>query len=319
MLLNVSPFPLVVLKKKQGLRETIARMRAIRRVVQVRKPDIVIPFMHSMFIPMAFALIGMKIPIIASEHIVPRHYKKKKREYFLLLLSSFFVKKITVLSENVEKLYPYFVRRKMIVMPNPVSITLQNIEENKPSSSRKTILNVGRLEEQKDQKTLIRAFATLADIYPDWDIKIFGEGSLKPFLQDLINRHSLQNRVFLMDTTKNIAEEYRKADFFAMPSQYESFGLVTAEAMSYGIPAVGFKECPGTNEIIIHGINGILVSKQKKEKVNAFADGLESLIADQKKRTTLGRKAPQTIEKFTLPIIIEQWETLIKEQTSDKI
>jgi len=79
--------------KKAGLSETVARMRAIRKIIKVRQPDIVIPFMHSMFIPVAFTLFGLKTPIIASEHIVPQHYKKKGHEYLLLLLSFLLEKK----------------------------------------------------------------------------------------------------------------------------------------------------------------------------------------------------------------------------------
>src|SRR5690606_34159437 len=56
------------------LGETIRRMIALRRVVRAIAPDAVIPFMHSMFVPAAFALIGTGLPVIASEHIVPAHY-----------------------------------------------------------------------------------------------------------------------------------------------------------------------------------------------------------------------------------------------------
>ena len=37
------------------------------------------------------------------------------------------------------------------------------------------------------------------------------------------------------------------------------FGLVTAEALGKGLPAVGFADCPGTNMLIRHDVNGLLV------------------------------------------------------------
>jgi glycosyltransferase involved in cell wall biosynthesis len=297
-------------KESASVNETTARIKAMRRVLQVRQPDIVIPFMHSMFIPMALASIGLHIPVLASEHIVPAHYKTRPLQFILLLMSTFFIKKITVLSPNVRRSYPKIVRRKMVVMPNPVEPPMEEYRDRKPE--RRVILNVGRLDEQKDQKTLIRAFAKIADEYESWDVKIFGEGPLKPFLQSLIKKFNLENRVFLMGTTPNIGSEYAQADIFAMPSKYESFGLATAEAMSYGVPVIGFKECPGTNELIIHNRNGLLVSKNKKDRIGVLEGALVKLMKDQTKRESLGEGAKSRITKFHPDIIIKQWVHLIE-------
>jgi glycosyltransferase involved in cell wall biosynthesis len=296
--------------QRAGILETFARIKAMRRVVQVRKPDIVIPFMHSMFIPLSFALIGIKIPIIASEHIVPMHYKKKKHEYLLLMVSSFFVKKITVLSESVRKLYPSFIQKKMVVMPNPVYIYPEKMELREQGKNKNIILNIGRLSDQKDQKTLIRAFALLADKYTNWDVRIAGEGELRDFLQKEIDKSKLQDRIHLIGTTNHISREYKKADIFAMSSKYESFGLATAEAMSFGIPAIGFQECAGTNEIIFDKKNGLLVSR-KKNRIQNFASGLEKLMKSEKLRNKLGKQAQKDITQFQPTLIVDRWENLI--------
>lgn len=297
-------------QKSASINETTARIKAIRRVLQVRKPDIVIPFMHSMFIPVALAAIGLKTPVIASEHIVPAHYKHRPLQFILLIASSFFVKRVTVLSANVKNSYPWLVRRKMVVMPNPVELPNTNLNQEK--KEKYTILNVGRLDEQKDQKTLIRAFSALALHYPNWEVKIFGEGPLKPFLSKLINKLSLQNQVHLMGTTPNIGKEYLNADIFVMPSRYESFGLATAEAMSYGLPVIGFKECPGTNELIKHNKNGLLVSKNKQDRIEVLEKAMRELIEDSEKRSRLGEGAVKIVERFHPDIIIKQWEHIIE-------
>jgi glycosyltransferase involved in cell wall biosynthesis len=299
-------------EKNASLSETIARMRALRRIVKVRKPDIIIPFMHSMFIPMSFSLVGCKVPIIASEHIVPQYYKKKRYQYLLLLLSSFFVQKITVLSDQVKKSYPKFLRSKIVVMPNPVYIHPEKIVERKRNATRKIILNVGRLSDQKDQKTLIRAFSMIGDQYPQWDVRIVGEGENKEFLEDLIAQSDLTTRVHLVGTTNKISYEYKNAHIFAMPSKYESFGLATAEAMSFGIPAIGFESCPGTNEIINHQENGLLV-RRNKNHIENFAKGLEVLMSDQLLRRKMGEIARTDIVKFQPNLIVDRWESLIKD------
>lgn len=293
-----------------GFIETTARMKAMRKVVKVRKPDVIIPFMHSMFIPMSLALIGLSTPVIASEHIVPQHYKKKWTEFLLLMISSLFVKKITVLSASIIDLYPRFIRKKMVVVPNPVHIYPCKDDKKQYDPSRKIILNVGRLSDQKDQKTLIRAFSLIAEKYPTWDVRIAGEGENREFLENLIDEKGLRNRIHLIGTTPNIAQEYKMAQIFAMPSKYESFGLATAEAMFFGIPAVGFIECDGTNEIIHNKKNGLLTLR-KGNHIENFSHALETLMKCKKMRKTLGNNAKKDIIKYQPELIVDRWEVLI--------
>ncbi|MGE4313759.1 MAG: glycosyltransferase family 4 protein [Pseudobdellovibrionaceae bacterium] len=298
--------------KRSRFIETWARMRAIRKVVMVRKPDIVIPFMHSMFVPTTLTLAGTGIPVIASEHIVPKHYSKNRLEYLLLIIAVLLARKATVLSASVKKLYPFFLRPKMIVMGNPVFVEGDDTDIAFKDPSRKIILNVGRLSEQKDQKTLIRAFATLAENYPQWDVRIVGEGEARPFLEELIAKHHLEDRVTLVGTTDRIYREYRHADIFAMPSKYESFGLATAEALAFGVPAVGFATCPGTNEIIADKKNGLLV-KRGRNHVKNFADGLEHLMKDEALCIKYGEQGKADMEQYNFTRVIDNWERLIHE------
>jgi len=294
------------------------RIRPLRHIFKTEKPDLVIAFMHSMFIPASFAAFGTGIPVIASEHIVPAHYIKRPAQYMMLLVSSFLVKRITVVSKAVLQSYPFFMRHKMLVVANPVAEATAN--SKKPNSKQKIILNIGRLDEQKDQKTLIRAFAYLADRHPDWVVKIFGEGPLDEYLQKLIGQLGMEGRVRLMGTTKDVGSEYAKADIFAMPSKYESFGLATAEAMSYGVPAIGFKECPGTNELIEHDFNGLLISKTDQDRVEVFAQGLEKLITDEALRERLASETKASVDRFKLGSILAVWDSLIQStgETSQK-
>ncbi len=292
-------------KHKSTLPEIFSRMFQLRKIVHEEKPDIVIGFMHSIFVPLAYALIGSGTPVIASEHIVPQYYKERKLEYFSLIISGFFARTITVLSEPVRQLYPRILRKRMYVVPNPVStyVAPGNIQK------QKIILNVGRLDPQKDQKTLIDAFALLSPRYPDWLLRIVGEGPLRKDLEEQIEKLNLQHKIALPGLNKNIEEEYARAEIFAIPSSYESFGLVTAEALSASLPAVGFKDCPGTNEIIIDGQNGLLVKAENRTE--GFAAALEKLMVSDSLRQELGRQGPLSVQKFQPDHIASIWENLI--------
>ncbi len=285
--------------------ETVSRMAAIRKAVKAEKPDVVVAFMHSMFIPTAFALIGTGVAVVGSEHIVPDHYKDRRVEYWLLTLSSFFMKKITVLSKQIGDCYPAVVSRKMVGIANPVSLP-----DIKADANSTLILNVGRLEEQKDQEILIRAFALLARDYPAWNVRIMGAGALKGRLESVIEELGLEGRVALGGTTRNIGAEYAAASIFALPSRYESFGLATAEAMGHGMAVVGFADCPGTNELVQHGVNGLLA--EGDDRVKAFADSLRQLMDNPVQRAEFGAAARVSMEAYSPVAIIRQWEDLLK-------
>ncbi len=294
------------------IRETCSRMKSLRHVVAMERPDVVIAFMHSMFIPLSFSLVGAGVPVIASEHIVPEHYKTRRFEFFLFCICFFFVSRITVLSERIKRSYPAFLQKKMQVINNPVrkaDIFLAPSPEI--GKGQKIILNVGRLNHQKDQETLIKAFAKLAPQYPDWGVRIVGEGELKQSLTELVITLNLQGRVYLTGATDNINTEYRSAHIFAMPSIYESFGLATAEAMAFGLPAVGFSDCPGTNELIVDGENGILVNAS--DRVDGFSKGLKQLMDSPQLRSRLGSKAIHHVSQYQLGKVITAWENLVDE------
>ena len=298
--------------KKATFLETCARTFALRRTVKKERPDVVVAFMHSMFIPMAFALIGTGTPVVGSEHIVPQHYKSRRLEFLLLMASALLMKRITALSESVKAMYPKFLQKRMVAMPNPVHAPTGSADPTGAGRDRKIILNVGRLDPQKDQRTLIAAFATLAADYPEWDVRIFGNGPLRGELEGMVQQHELQGRVLLPGTTPEIANEYQRAQIFALPSVYESFGLATAEAMSFGLPCIGFADCPGTNELIVDEENGVLVGGVNR--ISDFAGSMKKLMDDPELRVKLGKGARQSVQHFTPEKIFDRWEKLLREE-----
>ena len=102
------------------------------------------------------------------------------------------------------------------------------------------ILSVGRLVEFKDHKTLIQAFAKISAEFPDWRVRIVGDGHLKGSLESLVAELNVKGRVLFIEPTKHIEREYANAELFVIPSYFEGYGLVTAEALSAGLPCIGF-------------------------------------------------------------------------------
>jgi len=291
--------------------ETLQRIISLRRTVAQANPDVVVGFMHSMFIPLGLALLGTKFPVIASEHIGVEHYRSRPYERLLLKLTPYITKKTTVISEKLRNGFNVQLRNHMIVIPNPVSVPKDNRTGRiKSSFTRKRILSVGRLVPQKDHQTLIEAYSILADDFREWDLRIFGDGELRPQLETQVKALGLEGRVQLAATTPNVTEEYLCAQLFVNSSRYESFGLATAEAMTYRLPVVGFADCSGTNELIRHNHNGILV--QGANRANVLADGMRRLMSSSELRQSLGNAGPSSMAAFSTEKICCQWEELLQ-------
>lgn len=292
--------------------ETLQRMWALRRMAMAEKPHAVVGFMHSMFVPLAFALAGTGIPVIGSEHIVPEHYQTRPLQYALLVSASPLLSKVTVVSDAIRIRYPAPIRKRMIVVPNPV-MTVMVSHSAESAKSLYRVLNVGRLDAQKDQMTLLRAFGHIAREYPDWELKIVGDGALRGQLEQFVRELGLEGRVHLPGITTNIQAEYGSADVFVMSSRYESFGLATAEAMSHGLPAIGFADCPGTNELIAHGTTGLLADAGPDRSVMLSRE-MARLMSDPELRRRLGMAARAAIERtFSIQTICGLWESLLDE------
>jgi glycosyltransferase involved in cell wall biosynthesis len=291
---------------------TARRITAMRPVIKAHAPDLVVGFMHSIFIPLALSLAGLRIPLIASEHIVYQHYANRSLQRGLLWLLSTQPALMLCVSEEARRTYPTMFHDRIKVVPNPVTIAVEGrADVMAPSRRRKLLLSIGRLDSQKDHATLIEAFARVAQRHPDWDLKIVGEGRLRHPLEQQIARLGLQNRVSLPGATYDISTEYRNAQLFVLPSRYESFSLSTAEALAHGLPVVAFSDCPAIGELIRSGENGVLVTTESS-RVASLARALESLMQDSDLRKRLAVGA-QPLPNFSLNSVLNRWEELCTE------
>lgn len=290
--------------KETRLVEMVGRMFAIRRLLAEVKPDVAVGFMNSSYVPLAPAALGTGIPTVGSEHIVYSHYADRLIERTLIRLSVPLLSAVAAISEPMRCSFPPDVRRKMVVIPNPVSPAL--VSSDVAGGSSKTLLTVGRMQPQKDHAVLIAAFAQIANRHPDWQLRIVGQGELRGALEEQAARLGIAKRVEFPGVVANIGSELARAQLFAMPSRYESFGLATAEALAHGLPVVGFADCPGTNEIIVDGVNGLLTRPGEA----SFAEGLERLMASPDFRRRLGEAGPASMQRFSLADVVLQWEGL---------
>ena len=78
--------------------EVFVRMMRLRKIIGLEKPNVVVGFMHSSYVILAFALLGMRTPLIGSEHTVREYYHRHSFQYLLVTAGGIFLDKLTVLS-----------------------------------------------------------------------------------------------------------------------------------------------------------------------------------------------------------------------------
>lgn len=109
--------------------------------------------------------------------------------------------------------------------------------------------NVGRLHPDKDQKTLIDGFTSVAAELPDSKLVILGTGRLEEALKRQIEESELQNRVLLLGQVSDAWKYFKAFDCFVLSSDHEPFGMVLLEAMAAGLPVI-CSACGGGQEVI---------------------------------------------------------------------
>ncbi|PEC84382.1 hypothetical protein COK00_16370 [Bacillus cereus] len=179
---------------------------------------------------------------------------------------------------------------------------------------KKVVIAAGRYAHEKGFDLLIPAFANVIKKHPDWKLKIFGSGVEEEVLREKIFEEKAYNNIFLMQKTNNIIDEMRNSSIYALSSRYESFGMVIIEAMSVGVPCVGFA-CTGPREVITHKEDGILVEEGNLEEL---ANSLMMLIESEELRKEYGRMARKNVEKYTFNVVGGKWDRILEEQVQKK-
>lgn len=120
------------------------------------------------------------------------------------------------------------------------------------------IISIGRLVEQKDFPTLIKAFAKVIE-RKKCKLIILGEGPNYSILLELIKELGIEDSVDFLGFVNNPYKYVKNSDLFVLSSKWEGFGMVIIEALAVGTPVVA-TDCPGgPHEILNNGKFGKIV------------------------------------------------------------
>ncbi len=171
----------------------------------------------------------------------------------------------------------------------------------------KVLIAVGSLSTQKDYPNLFNALSIL-DNEIDYKIFIVGDGILKSHLESIVSEKKLQNNIVFLGIRKDIPALLSMSDIFVLPSAWEGFGLVVAEAMACERIVVA-TDCGGVSEVL--GDAGILVPNKNSIRL---AEGLKkALMLNDESCFSMGKRArKRVLNHYSLDISSSTWLDLYK-------
>jgi len=181
--------------------------------------------------------------------------------------------------------------------------------------SNKQAIAVGRLDYQKGFERLLEAWLLVHKRFPDWKLKIIGDGEMRHHLEIMIALYKLDKVVELKKNISDMLSEYLDASLLVLSSRYEGLPMVLLEAMSVGLPLVSYDCKCGPRDLITDGENGFLVSEGK---IPELAEKIMRLIENPLLRQQMGQAAKIKSEQYSEPVIMAQWMKLFDELLSER-
>lgn len=253
--------------------------------------------------PVAARLAGYRGPVAISEHntIYTRQYRDWGWLHHFALRSSAFVgyrlasARIGVsrgVCDDISAMSLMAAERMTTIynpvrkLPSPAPEVLKQVDKTWGGATGRRILTVGSFKDQKNHPLLLRSFAEMGDAGAR--LMILGQGSNEEKLRALAADLGIAAQVIFPGFHADPAPFYASADLFVLSSDYEGFGNVIVEALSFGLPVVS-TDCPaGPAEILDGGRFGRLVPVGDAP---ALAQAMAAALAEPADQDLLKRRA----------------------------
>ena len=189
--------------------------------------------------------------------------------------------------------YPFSSLYERDILEVPVSRQEKEVLRRELDIPEKQmILAIGQMIHRKGFDVLLKA---AKDLDPETGIYFVG-GEAKEEYWKLREELGLKNVHFLgFQKKERLAQYYKAADVFVLPTREDIWGLVINEALAYGLPTITTDRCVAGLELIEDGINGYVVPV---EDADALAEKIQAVLASDLEQ--MGKAALEKVRPYTL-------------------
>jgi glycosyltransferase involved in cell wall biosynthesis len=234
----------------------------IFNIIKYNRRVVVFAFQANIYAIIVSKLLGVNI--ITRSNTSPNGWNKS---FVKQLIFDFFFKKTNLIIVNsfefkkqMDKAYS--IKTKVILNPFDFNYikkkSLENVGNNFFKKNNLKLINVGRLVDQKDQITILKAIKIVLKENKNIQLIIVGKGEKKNKLNNYIFRNKLERHIKLVGYQDNPFKYIRTADLFILSSKYEGLPNALIEAMFLKKSLIS-SDCPtGPKEILDNGNYGSL-------------------------------------------------------------
>lgn len=173
-------------------------------------------------------------------------------------------------------------------------------------------VHVGGNYRQKGLLTLVEAARHLGS-----SVKVVAVGVARDrALTNLLAPDIQAGRVLLTGLTADVASYYALADCFVLPTVYDTFSLVTLEAMASGLPVI-VSQAAGISEVLTDGDDAILLGDPRD--AGALAGHLLSLTQDHERRWRLAEGARRTAARYSWDRVTDETLAVYREVAAERL
>jgi glycosyltransferase involved in cell wall biosynthesis len=291
----------------------VVRFNTLRNIWKAYKPDLVLSFLGKNNLMAIGTSAFLPTKVITSVRGEPTMEYEGTLMQMIAKFMFCFADGVILQTEQAKKFFPKIVRRKSVIMSNPLNPSFMN--KRYTGEKEDVIVAVGRLDENKNQAMLIHAFSRIATEFPKTKLVIYGDGNCKQKLEALVDEKNLTDRISLPGVVTDVAEHICRARIFALTSNTEGMPNSLMEAMALGLAVVS-TDCPcgGPAMLIENGVNGMLVPVGN---AYALADAFRRILSDGEFEKKLGDNAYDITRKLNPEKVNREWYEYLKKMMGD--
>lgn len=292
---------------KSRLRNLLRRILKLRKIWKREKPDVIVSFIGKNNFMALVSSFFLKITVIVSVRSAPaREYKGTLKR---LLSHTLFrtADGIVLQTSEAFSFFPKAVQKKAVRLSNPLSPDF--VRSPYKGERKKEIVTAGRIDDNKNQIMLVKAFARLTEEFPEWSCILYGYGDGYEKVAAYVKEKGLEEKVLLPGRTTGIADKICQSDIFVLPSKVEGMPNALMEAMVLGLAVIS-TDCPcgGPADLINQGENGILIPVDDEQ---ALTEALRELLTKPEYKLKLQENGAKLIAQIHPDVVNREWEEYI--------
>lgn len=209
-------------------------------------------------------------------------------------------------AEEIKNLFKksLIIRDRIFTIYNPLTFDLKKIVFD-GANKKKQIVYLSRLEKKhKNSYLVIKAWNLIAHKYPEWELHILGDGSIKNKMEHFANKKNLKN-VFFHGMVTEISEYLSKSKISILSSNCEGLGMGIVESICYKNAIVTTLSNGGIVDLVQHKVSGLLVPRNDYQ---ALAHSVEILMNDEQLRIKYANTSYEILNNFSNDLIVNQWK-----------